>query len=93
MYMLSCDFLCVVLRCSIGLSGGKVVIRDVKKIRTRGYLRIKSAMGRKRILKMDTRYPRVRVFLIPVPAKLTPLDILLFPFFEIRHIHQILYRQ
>jgi len=26
---------------------------------------IKSAMGRKRILKMDTRYPRVRIFLIP----------------------------
>jgi len=39
--------------------------RDVKKIRTRGYPRIKPATSRKQILKMDTRYPRVRVFLIP----------------------------
>jgi len=39
--------------------------RDVKKIRTCGYLRIKPATGRKWILKLDTRYPRVRVFLIP----------------------------
>jgi len=29
--------------------------RDVKKIRTCGYLQIKSATSRKRILKMDTR--------------------------------------
>ena len=41
------------------------IIRDVEKIRTRGYLRIKPATGRKWILKMDTRYPRVWVFLIP----------------------------
>jgi len=39
--------------------------RDVKKICTRGYLQIKPATGRKWILKMDTRYPRVWVFLIP----------------------------
>ena len=39
--------------------------RDVKNIRTCGYPRIKPTMGRKRILKIDTRYPRVRVFLIP----------------------------
>jgi len=39
--------------------------RDVKNIRTRRYPRIKPVMGRKRILKMDTHYPRVRVFLIP----------------------------
>ena len=42
-----------------------VTDRDVKKIRTRGYPWIKPATGKKRILKMDTRYPRVRVFLIP----------------------------
>jgi len=40
------------------------VVGDVKKIYTRRYMRIKPIMGRKRILKMDTRYPRVRVFLI-----------------------------
>jgi len=42
-----------------------VLIRDVKKIRIRGYPRIKPATGKKLILKMDTRYPWVRVFLIP----------------------------
>jgi len=41
------------------------VIRDVKKIGIRWYPRIKLAMDRKWILKMDTRYPWVRVFLIP----------------------------
>jgi len=40
--------------------------RDVKNICTRGYPRIKLAMGKKWILKMDTRYPWVRIFLIPV---------------------------
>jgi len=44
---------------------GYDVNRDVKNIRTRGYPRIKPAMGKKWILKMDTRYPWVRVFLIP----------------------------
>ena len=39
--------------------------RDVKKIRTHGYPRIKPATDRKWILKMNTRYPRVRAFLIP----------------------------
>jgi len=39
--------------------------RDIKNIRTRGYPRIKPAMDKKWILKMDTRYPWVRVFLIP----------------------------
>jgi len=39
--------------------------RDVKNIHTRRYSQIKSAMGRKHILKMDTHYPRVRVLLIP----------------------------
>jgi len=39
--------------------------RDVKKIRTRGYPQIKPVTGRKRILKIDTRYPCVRVFFIP----------------------------
>jgi len=42
-----------------------VICRDVKKIRILGYPRIKPATDRKRILKMDTRYPWVRVFLIP----------------------------
>jgi len=42
-----------------------ITSRDVKNIRTRGYPRIKPATGRKWILKMDTRYPWVRVFLIP----------------------------
>jgi len=42
-----------------------VAIRDVKKIRTRGYPWIKPATGRKWILKMDTRYPWVWTFLIP----------------------------
>lgn len=32
--------------------------------RIRGYLRIKLETGRKQILKMNTRYLRVRVFLI-----------------------------
>jgi len=41
------------------------VIRDVKNIHTREYSRIKLAMDRKWTLKMDTRYPQVRVFLIP----------------------------
>ena len=41
------------------------VFRDVKNIRTRGYPRIKPATDRKQILKIDTRYPWVRVFLIP----------------------------
>jgi len=40
--------------------------RDVKNICTHGYLRIKPAMGRKRILKMDTRYSWLQVFLIPM---------------------------
>ena len=35
---------------------GKATPRDVKKICTREYLRIKPATGRKRILKMDTRF-------------------------------------
>jgi len=39
--------------------------RDFKNIHTRGYSRIKPAMDKKWILKMDTRYPWVRVFLIP----------------------------
>jgi len=30
-----------------------IILRDVKKIRTRGYPRIKPAMGRKWILKMN----------------------------------------
>jgi len=34
----------------------RITSRDVKKIRTRGYLRIKLATGRKRILKIDIRY-------------------------------------
>jgi len=38
--------------------------RDVKKIRTCEYPRIKPSTGRKQILKMDTRYPRIRVFFI-----------------------------
>jgi len=42
-----------------------VVIRDVRKIRTHRYPRIKPVTGRKWILKIDTRYARVRVFLIP----------------------------
>jgi len=43
----------------------KDMTRDVKKIRTHGYPLIKPATGRERILKMDTHYLRVRVFLIP----------------------------
>jgi len=39
--------------------------RDVKKIRTREYLRIKPVTSRKRILKMDTRYRRYEYFLYP----------------------------
>jgi len=39
--------------------------RDVKKIRTRRYPRIKPATNRQWILKIDIHYPRVRVFLIP----------------------------
>jgi len=39
--------------------------RDVKKICTCGYPQIKPATSRKRILKIDTRYPRVGVFFIP----------------------------
>jgi len=46
-------------------SSAIVMNRDVKNIRTRGYPWIKPAMDRKWILKMDTRYPRLRVFLIP----------------------------
>jgi len=42
-----------------------IMTRDVKKIHTRGYPQIKSATGSKWILKMDTRYPRVWIFLIP----------------------------
>ena len=41
------------------------ITRDVKKIRTRSYPRKKPATGRKQILKMDTRYPWIRVFLRP----------------------------
>jgi len=39
--------------------------RDVKNIYTRRYPQIKSITGRKWILKMDIRYPRIRIFLIP----------------------------
>jgi len=46
------------------LNVGFVMDRDVKNICTRGYPRIKPTMGRKQILKMNTRYLRVRVFLI-----------------------------
>jgi len=38
---------------------------DVKNIRIHGYLWIKLVMGRKQILKMDTRYPWIWVFFIP----------------------------
>jgi len=48
-------------KCRYGID----MTRDVKKIRTRGYPRIKPATGRKWILKVDTRYLRVWVFLIP----------------------------
>jgi len=39
----------------------RVLGRDVKKIRTHEYVRIKPATDRKRILKMNTCYWRVRV--------------------------------
>jgi len=42
-----------------------VMTRDVKKICTHRYPRIKPATSRKQILKMDTHYLQVRVFFIP----------------------------
>jgi len=48
-----------------GKNEKNVLTRDVKKIRTRRYPWIKPATGKKQILKMDIRYLRVRVFLIP----------------------------